>query len=171
MDDMLEKSLHQLEKLLNRQIASHETLLGIMLRKRQALQTANHVVMTECTLQESEQVKLIAQTEKERLDLVARITLMVDPASQAPLKMLDLAQRLPEPAQGRMLMLRLKLRERMENVQRESGVARKASEALLRHVQGLVQMIGTACTGVSTYSQQGMPHRAATAVSTFNATA
>jgi hypothetical protein len=38
-------------------------------------------------------------------------------------------------------------------------------------VHGLVQMIGTACTGVSTYGQQGTHHRAATAVSTFNATA
>jgi hypothetical protein len=156
---------------MNRQIASHETLLGIMLRKRQALQLANHVMMTECTLQENEQVKVIAQTERERLDLVGRITLMIDPQAKAPMKLLDLAQRLPEPTQGKILMLRLKLRERMENVQRESSVARKASETLLRHVQGLVQMIGSACTGVSTYSQQGLHHRSATAVSTFNATA
>lgn len=171
MDNTLEKSLHHLEALLNTQIASHETLLGIMLRKRQALQTANVQVMNDCTLRESEQVKLIAQTETQRLELVARITLMLDPQAAAPMKLLELAERLPEPYRGRVLVLRMKLRERMENVQRETGVARKASESLLRHVHGLVQMIGTACTGVSTYGQQGTHHRAATAVSTFNATA
>ena len=171
IDNQLEKSLNQLEALLRQQITTHESLLGILVRKRQALVTANHLVMNECTVRESDLIKMIAQCEKSRLALVGDITLKLDAKAQSPFTMLELAEHLPEPNRGRLLMLRLELRERIQNVQKETGIARRASESLLRHVHGIIQVIGTACTGVSTYGQQGARHQAATAVSTFNTTA
>jgi hypothetical protein len=38
-------------------------------------------------------------------------------------------------------------------------------------MQGLVQTIGSAVTGVGTYNRAGAPPKAAMAISTFNATA
>lgn len=171
MTNQLEKSLNQLEALLRQQITTHESLANILVRKRQALMTANHVVMNECTVRESDLLKQVAQCEKARLSLVGELSLMVDANAKEPLTMLQLAEHLPEPNRGRLLVLRLELRERILTVQKETGIARRASETLLRHVHGIIQVIGTACTGVSTYGQQGSRHRAATAVSTFNTTA
>lgn len=171
MDNAQEKSVNQLEALLRTQIASHESLLELMSRKRMAMQMANPAVMAECTLQEAQLVQVIGQCEKERLTHVADLTLLLDPDASEPLSLMDLAQKLPEPTRGRLLTLRLELRRRMERVRVESGVMAKASQSLVRHVQGLIQMIGTACTGVSTYNPQGGRHQAATAVSTFSATA
>lgn len=171
MAENLEKSLNQLEALLRREIVAHETLLSIMFRKRQAMQAASHEKMSQCTLEESAQVKLIADSEKQRLELVAHITLLLDPVAPAPMKMHDMAHRLPEPMRGRLLVLRMELRKRMEKVQQEAQVAKRACDALVNHVHGIIQMIGANCTGVSTYGQQGQPHKRATAVSTFNMTA
>lgn len=171
VDTQLEKSLNQLEALLRQQITTHESLLGILIRKRQALATANHLVMNECTVRESGLIKTIADCEKARLAIVGDITLKLDANATAPLTMIQLAELLPEPNRGRLLVLRLELREKIQTVQKETGVARRASESLLRHVHGIIQVIGTACTGVSTYGQQGARHRSATAVSTFNTTA
>lgn len=171
MNNQLEKSLNQLETLVRKQIASHEEMLGLLVRKRQALQTANMMVMNECTLRESQMVKVIGDCEKQRLELLADITLKLDVTAGQPLTMLQLAEHLSEPARGKVLVLRMELRERIAAVQKETGIARRASESLLKHVHGMIQMIGTTCTGVSTYSQLGAPTKAATAVSTFNMTA
>lgn len=171
MDNQLEKKLNHLQDLLRRQIKLHEDLLGMLVCKRQALQSANMPLMNDCTLRESKLVTEIGQCEKTRLEMLGEVTLMLDGKAAQPLTMMQLAQKLPEPMRGKLLVLRLELRQRIEHVQKETGVARRASEALLKHVQGIIQVIGTACSGVSTYSQKGGHHQKTTAVSTFNMTA
>lgn len=171
MDNQLEKKLNQLQDLLRTQIKAHEDLLGILVCKRQALQQADMAMMNDCTLRESRLVAAIGETEKQRLAMLGDITLSIDAQASQPWTMLQLAEKLPEPMRGKLLVLRLELRQRIEHVQKETGVARRASETLLKHVHGIVQLIGTACSGVSTYSHKGGHHQKTTAVSTFNMTA
>ena len=66
------------------------------------------------------------------------------PSAVAPMRMRDMADRLPEPARGRLLVLREQLRERIARVKEESSVTRRATEALLKHMQGLVHTLGNA---------------------------
>ncbi len=68
-------------------------------------------------------------------------------------------------------MLRQQLLERMEQVQTASSTARRATETLARHMQGLVQTIGMIASGMTTYSDNGALPRQARAMSTINLTA
>ena len=167
----MEKLLLKLESALQRQIVAHEQLLALLKQKLDACRRADHARMNELMKDENKSLQEIGEIEKERLTLVAHLTQAMDPKATEPLRMGDLAEKLNEPARSRVLLLRLKLRDRMQQVQRESRVIRLASEQLLRHMQGIVQTIGGAMTGISTYGRTGTPPQNAGAVSTFTAVA
>ena len=110
----------------------------------EALKLADHRGVSEYSRLENTLVQAIGDLEKRRLELVAQLTQAVDPSARQPMRMLDLAQRLDEPARGRLLVLREQLRERIAQVKDESSVTRRATESLLKHMQGLVQTLSSA---------------------------
>jgi len=171
MDKPLEKLVGDMEVSLMALTQAQERMLGLLNRKRQALMRADREAMTQCCEQENIELQRIAELEKHRLMLVGKLTAAFAPDAKTPLKLVDIAQRLPEPSRSRLLVLRQNLIERMELVRKETGVARRAAESLMHHMQGLVQTIGGAVTGIATYNRSGGRPVAATAVSTFNATA
>jgi hypothetical protein len=171
MDLTHEKQLAELEAVLNQQLAANEQLLGLLNSKRAALAAADQKRVVELCQHENIRVQLIGELEKRRMVLVAQLTLAVSPGAREPMRLSDLAERLAEPSRGRILLLRLRLRERMESVRRELGTAQRATEALVKHMQGLIQTISTAVTGIGTYNQVGRRPKAALAMSTFNTTA
>lgn len=166
----MDKLIAKLEEVVLRQIAAHEKLLTVMQLKVEAFRRSEPEKAASHTRQENVEFQAIAELEKQRLVLVADLTQAIDPQAARPLVMGELAQRLPEPARGRLLLLRARLKERMETVQRESSVCRRAAESLLRHMQGIAQSISGAITGISTYGKNGASPRMAMAVSTFSAT-
>ena len=166
----LDKALSQLEALLKDELLAHEQLRGLMHRKRGALAAADREQLTDCCREENAKVQTISELAKRRLQIVADVTLLVDAAAAGPMRLGELAEQLPEPQRGRILVLRQQLREQMRQVQHESSVARRTTEALMRHMQGLVQTIGGMVAGGGTYGREGAPPRAALAMSTFSTT-
>lgn len=168
MDKALEKAILQLETVLKLQLEQHEALSAALLRKRSALRAAKTQDVSDCTLTEHQHVQAISELEKQRIALAGELTLMLDPKAKQPLKLEQLADRLPDPARTRLLVLRVQLRKAIERVQHESQVVRMATEAVLRHLTGMVQSIGASATGTTTYSGRGARPRQAAAVSTFS---
>lgn len=167
----MDKTITQLEEVLHAEIAAHERLLAAIRRKVDACRRSRRdEVESQCRL-ENQELQSLAQCEKQRLQLVADLTRALDPGARKPLRMGEMAAKLPEPARGRLLALRNQLRARAEEVKRESSVARQATETLMRHMQGIMQAIGGAITGIVTYNRSGSRPPAAVAVSTFVATA
>ncbi|MCC6580834.1 MAG: flagellar export chaperone FlgN [Phycisphaeraceae bacterium] len=167
----LDKPLAQLESLLRKLLQAHETLLGLLLKKRQAVRGADQRRITELCHEENVQVQAISEMEKERLKLVAQLTLLVDPKATAPMRLLELADRLPEPMRGRLLVLRQQLRQRMSESHEQTDVIQRATTSLVKHMTGLVQQVTAACTGSSVYGRGGAPGRAPLGITTFSATA
>ncbi len=160
-----------LEQTLRQQLSLHSELLELLKRKRDVLRSSDtRAAIGLCTL-EHEKIQKIAELEKHRLELVAELTLSVDPQAKEPLSMSELADRLGEPARGRLLVLRHQLLERMKAVHYETGIVRRATETLSKHMNGIVQTIGALSAGVSTYGNRGAFPQSNTAVSTFSATA
>lgn len=150
----------------------HEQLLSLMQRQREALRCADHRGVSELSRLENALVKAIADLEKRRLELVAELTRVVDPAAGQPMRMRDLAERLEEPARGRLLVLRQQLRERIGQVKDESSVTRRATEALMKHMQGLVQTLSSTGRGSAYAPRAAMQNRPiAPALRTLNLTA
>ncbi len=167
----MDKQLEQLEAILKQQTAAHEKLLTLLKRKREAVRTAQHEQVASLTHQENQAVQAISDLEKQRLALVGELTLIVDPAAKQPMRLAQLAQHLEEPTRGHLLVLRQELADRLKQTQQETAVAKRVTETLVRHMQGLIQTVGGAITGVGVYSRQGAVPKEALAVNTFNATA
>ena len=160
-----------LEQTLRQLFSLHSELLELLKRKRDILRASDTQAMIGlCTL-EHEKVQKIAELEKQRLNLVADLTLAVDPQAKQPLSMSQLADELGEPVRGRLLVMRHQLLEQMKAVHEETGIVRRATEALAKHMHGIVQTIGALSAGVSTYGSRGAFPQQNTAVSTFSATA
>lgn len=144
MHDATGKHLPVLETVLKQLADRHEQLLTLMKRQRECLRLADHHGVSECSRLENTLVQAIGDLEKRRLELVAQLTQALDPNAPQPMRMRDLAQQMPEPARGRLLVLREQLRARIAEVKEQSSVTRRATEALLNHMQGLVQTLGNA---------------------------
>ncbi len=166
----MDKQLEGLESVLTQQAAAHEKMLALMQQKRQALRDARHDRVTQCSEEENTLVQVLGALEKTRLKLIGELTLAVNPSAKEPMRLLELADHLPEPQRGRLLVLRQQLQERMLLVKQETAVVRRAIESLVRHMQGLVQTVGSVVTGVGLYGNHGAPPKDTLAVSTFQAT-
>jgi hypothetical protein len=161
----------RLEALLHELLTAHERLQLLVKQKRMALGQADQERVVAMLEQENECIQAISELEKQRLNVVGELTLLIVPDAPEPMPMKDLAERLAEPARGRLLVLRQQLRKRMELVKTETNVARRATEALVQHMRGIVHTIGAICTSAGVYGPAGgLPNEAA-AVSTFNTTA
>ena len=173
MDDFasIETLVRQLEGVLRDLIGHHERLAQNLVAKRAALSAADHDRVVKLLEVENATVQAVAEGDKLRQQIVAALTLQLDPAAVAPQPMRDVAQQLEEPHRGRLLVLREQLRDRMLAVRRESTVARAATESLTRHMQGLLHTIQTVCSGGAAYGSGGSAPPVAAVVSTFNTTA
>jgi len=166
----MDKQISDLEQTLRQQLEAHGQLLGLMQGKLGALREAQHTRVAQCAQEENGLVQQIADLEKTRLEQVAGLTLLVQPDAPEPMRLVELAQHLPEPARARVLVLRHELRTRMGELQKQTGIARQATSALVSHMHGLMQSIGAAMSGVGTYEPSGSRPETALAVSTFNTT-
>ena len=171
MDNQTQLTIDQLAGVLTEQLAAHDRLLALLNQKHQSLRQVQYEQVATGSQRENAVVQQISELEKKRLQLVADLTLALDPQAAQPLKLAELAQRLDEPDRGRLLVLRQQLLERMAEVRRQTNVARRATESLVSHMQGLVQSIGAACSGMSIYASNGAPPPQAMVLSTFNTTA
>lgn len=171
MADMIAKHIPLLEQVLKQLAERHEQLLTLMVKQRELLRLADHGGVSECSRQENVLVQAIGDLEKRRLELVAELTRAVDPSATMPMRMRDLAEKLPEPSRGRLLVLREQLRERITRVREQSSVTRRATESLLKHMQGLVHTLGNAGRAAG-YAPANQPQPAgAPALGTLKVTA
>jgi len=166
----MDKKLHQLEEILLAEQTAHVRLRDLLEAKRQIMRRGDVAQLNDCSRRENQQLQEIASLEKQRLQTVADLTLNLDAAAPRPSTLLELAEHLPEPQRGRLLVLRQQLRQQVEAVAAQTGVVRRASETLLRHMQGLAASVGSALTQIGLYTRQGGRPVEALAVSTFHTT-
>jgi hypothetical protein len=171
LDSRIEQQMAGLTAVLETLLAAHEPLLVLLADKRAALRAARYEQVSAMCQRENALVQQISEAEKLRLQRAADLTLALDPQAPEPLSLTALAARLPDPYRQRLLELRQQLAERLQRTRTEMGVARRATEVLVTHMQGLLQSIGAACGGASVYGRDGAPPRQYLAVSTFSATA
>lgn len=168
---MMDRKVTQLEALLRKQIVVQDRLSAALQAKMDACRKAERERMVDLHKQENDCLQALAELEKQRLVLVAEITQMLDPNAQRPMRLRELAEQLDEPARGRLLVLRQQWEVKLKEVKRETNIARDAAESMLRHMQGLVQTITAAVSGIGTYSRNGGTPQVVATVSTFSATA
>lgn len=171
MADVQTRRIPVLEAVLKQLAERHEQLLALMKRQREALRQADHHGVSEYSRLENTIVQAIGELEKQRLELVAELTRAIHPTAAQPMRMRDLAERLPEPSRGRLLVLREQLRDRIARVKEESSVTRRATESLLKHMQGLVHTLGNAGRAAGYAPASQVQHNVVPAMGTLRVTA
>jgi hypothetical protein len=166
----LDRQLQQLEQQLRDLLSEHDALLALIRRKREALRQAKPSVVSACCQSENGHVQKIGEIEKARQQLAAIITRQIDPDATCPMALREIAEQVDEPQRGRLLVLHQQLKERMEQVRRESAVTRRAMEGLLNHVQGIVQSLTQYVGGGGTYGRRGVVTCAPAGASSFSLT-
>ena len=147
-----------LEKVLTDLVGHHQHLLALLEQQRDAFRHGDADGLTElCRLQDA-CVRGITDRERERVRLVLQLSQLLSPDvadPTKPLRLVELAERLPEPARGRVLELRGRLIAVMCDVQERSSVLRRAGDAMIGHVNALIRTIGTVSRGGSAYGLTG----------------
>jgi len=166
----VDKHLNELEQQLRQLLTEHDALLMLLRRKREAVRQARPAVVEDCTQRENQRVQTIGRLEQARQQTVAAITQAIDPQATELMRLAAIAERIDEPQRGRLLVLQAQLRERMEQVRRESKIAAQAMQGLLHHVQGLMQMVVQTVGGGGVYSRRGHVAASSGHVSSFSTT-
>lgn len=171
VNSKLDQHVQKLEAMLVDQLSLHQQLQAVLRQKRDALRGARREEIDQCCRAENGFVQKISELEKQRLNLVADITLILQPDAKGPMKLGDLAAVLPEPSRGKLLVLRQQLFDLMQQVREEASSVRRATEAVSRHMQGLMQTVAAAINGAGSYGASGAAPQSSMKMSTFSMTA
>jgi hypothetical protein len=166
----MDRDVARLERLLKEECEAHRQVARAMSAKIEALRRGDRDRMEALCESENACVQRAAEVAKARVDLVMRMSHMLNPTAMQPMRLNELAESFDEPVRGRLLVLRQQLRDQMEACRAKASNARRSTESMVKHMQGIMQMIGTKLSGVATYGRRGAPPQVAMAMSTFSAT-
>ena len=144
-----------LEENLRCQLEGHRSLLTCIGRNREAIRQADmHQIQSICE-QKNEIAQHLSELEKQRLMLVGRLTEQLEPDAERPVSLDRIAAALQEPARGRFEVLAAELRAGIKDVRAASAVVRGASDALARHMTGLMQTVQSVLGRAKVYGRRG----------------
>jgi hypothetical protein len=156
--------VQELERLLEQLLVEHEQLLVLAGSHRAAIAGANPNCLADCVQQQNEVVQRVAELEKRRLGIVARLADKMKPlsAGRAMEGVPDkptvswIAKALPEPVRTRLVALAERLRELLARLQKEHAALREASTALAAHMEGLMRQLAKRLSHSGTYGRRGI---------------
>ncbi len=147
----------RLEAVLRQLIACHGELLDLVRAQRTAFTLGNLHALRDAAGRESVVLQRARDLDRRRRDLT--LALLPTPshggASDGAPRLLDVAASLPAVDRDRLVSLRDELLVVMHAVQRETTIARRATEALLRHTHGLLITLGQIARGSTHYAPRG----------------
>jgi len=147
------------EAILGSLIETHEQMLAVALDHRAAISRADAVAVQACVGQQAVLSARVATLETERRAVTAALA-PGGPGSPSP-TIATVAQKLPEPARGRILAAAARLRDVLIRLQRENHILRTATQSLMAHMDGLIQQVARALSQTRLYSPQGRIHTGA----------
>ncbi len=148
----MDEKLVKLENCLRQLLDLNRQLLDVVTQKQQALRNAQPQRLAQLVEREQVVLQRIGQEEMQRQEIVTALSR----GAGQPKRLSQIADEAPEPVRGRLLVHHQSLRELLEQVRRANDVARRATDGLLRHMRGVVQMVTRAVNVNGTYGRQGL---------------
>ncbi len=166
----MDKWLGQLEQYLDDLLKEHQAMFAVMRRKRQALTQARPHDVAELCARENQHLQKIGAIEKRRQALVGQLTEKLLPDANQPMRLRDIAEQAPQARRERLIDLHAQLRKTMRQIADEAAVTQKATNGLLKHIQGMMGMISQSFASLGTYGRKGIDQGPTAAVSSFSVT-
>ena len=171
MDNSIDTQITTLDRILQKQLQLHTTLLDLLKQKREAISKSDPDQMNNICELEKEKMHLIKQLENKRQQIVINVTRYLNPNATAPLSMQEIAEYVGGPEGDRLMIRRNQLRQKMQDVHSQASVAKRATESLMRHMQSIVQTIAAASSGTASYGESGVMNNRGMSLSSLNLTA
>ena len=151
----LGREITLLEENLRSQLEGHRTLLTCIERNREAVRQASMQQIHSICEQKNEIVQHLSELEKQRLMVLGRLTERLEPDAERPIPLDRITAALEEPARGRFEVLGAELRAAIEETRTASAVVRGATDALARHMSGLMQTVQSVLGRAKVYGRLG----------------
>lgn len=144
----------EVERLLKELLVAYTTLETLAAEHRAAIARADGPGVEGCARREAEIAGALLELEERRRRLAASV-----PAAAGERVTLTMViDRLAAPERGRVAALAGALRELVARVQREYRTIRAATQAIVAHMDGLVQQVGRRLGDAPTYGRGGRLH-------------
>lgn len=176
---LLDPGVAELETLLRELLVEHEQLLTVTGMQKEAIAKANTDALACCVHQQNAIVQRVAELEKRRLGLVARLGERLRPAQPrgGPASggivpdrptIAWLAQTFPEPTRGRVIAAADRLRELLKRLHREHVALKEATTTLATHMEGVLRQVAGRLSHAGTYGRRGVVETRVQVVSTLD---
>ncbi|MHC4910346.1 MAG: flagellar protein FlgN [Planctomycetota bacterium] len=144
-----------LQKLLAAQLEVQQQLISALEEKREAVRTADIGALEAASLREDTLLRRLQDLEGKRRTLVGGLSQAVSPGCEAPLTLSELIALADEAVRGRLEELAAEMRATAASVRRQSAILRQASDALGRHLGGILQTMHSALSRAGVYGNRG----------------
>lgn len=175
---LLDPGIAELETLLRELLVEHEQLLTVAEMQKRAIAGANTDALASCVHQQNVIVQRVAELEKRRLGLVARLGERLRPAQArkggdagiVPDRptIAWLAQTFPEPTRGRVIAAADRLRELLVRLHKEHVALKDATTTLATHMEGVLRQVAGRMSHAGTYGRRGIVETRVQVVSTLD---
>jgi len=154
-------SFAELESLLCDLLVEHEQLLTLARAQKTAMAAADSNGLSQCVHQQNIIVQRVAELEKRRLGLVARLSDQFPPTALMNVHRPDkptltwLAESFPAAVRDRVLRVAERLRDLLARIHREHLALREAAATLSTHMEAVIRQVTGRLSHAGTYGRRG----------------
>jgi len=146
----------ELESLMNHLVVLYEQLATMGEKQLDAIRTADARGLAACVRTQNEIVQRVAEAEKTRLRLVGGIADEIGAPSRTDTTMQWIASRVEGPRSTGLFRVADRLRALMSRVMDLNAVAKRASQSLARHMEGLMREVARDLNHAQVYGRGGV---------------
>lgn len=148
--------LEELESLMRELVVHYEQLSTLSDRHLEMIRTADARGLAACVRAENEIVQRVAEAEKTRIRVVSGLATELGAPSKGETTMRWIASRVEGPRSGALRVVAERLRGLMAGVSQTNEVARRATETLSRHMEGLMREVARGLNHAKVYGRGGV---------------
>lgn len=161
------KAIARLVEVLEQEAHLYEQLSALLEKEREAIRALDMAGLEEQLGAKAILIGRIQKLEGERADLTATIAREQGIAGGETVRLLDLVRRAPAPWAGRIMEVRLRLREAVERADERNGFNRLFADGLLGVMNGVMDRLKQIIAGPPVYGRGGRMGAPSTAPGDF----
>ena len=151
----MNKTIEKLLEVLEQEAQLYGELAGLLGKEREAMRRLDMARLEEHLGTKAVILGRIVQLEKERAGLASTLAAEQGWAGEKAPSLLDLLRRIPAPWAGRLMEVRLRLRQFVERVGEGTDSNRRFVEGILAVMEGAMENLRSAVAGPSLYGRKG----------------
>ena len=149
------RMLGLLQTILVEQTRGYKKLEASLIQKKAALANADVAGITDRCRNESTLLARLAELERDRRTVVAKLTEAIDPSRAGAFTMSELTQQLNDESKSQLLTIAADLKKHVHAVQHLNDIIRSASNELTQQMNEVMQKVQESLCKTAIYQKRG----------------